>query len=94
MNKRDRKRANETFYTIGRTYYERIPVGLLFGVCKAHGVRPVQEDETEFSGFFCGADGRADIDLRDEDGSDAGSALLIYWHKMESGRYEVTAYIS
>jgi hypothetical protein len=47
----------------------------------------------DMSGIYCGEDGRADFDTTLADGSE-GRPLHFSWHKMPSGRYEMTAYVS
>ncbi len=94
MNQKDRERANKVFHAIGLKYHDQVPIGLLCDICKDHGFRPVQEDGTAWSGFLCGMKGTAAIDLVDEDGSPVNGSLQVGWYRMQSGRYEVTAYIS
>lgn len=44
-------------------------------------------------GFLTGADGRAMIPLT-RGGKPTKASLTLSWHKMPSGRYEVTPYVS
>lgn len=42
----------------------------------------------DMQGIYCGADGHVKISVSDK------SDLILTWHKMASGRFEVVAYIS
>jgi len=63
-------------------------------VLQDSGLVLLDEEGQRFEGVFCGDDGKAVFDL-ELNGEYIDNALLIfYWHKMESGRFEITAYIS
>ncbi len=47
----------------------------------------------DMSGIYCGEDGRADYETTQANGK-PGRALHFSWHKMPSGRYEMTAYLA
>jgi hypothetical protein len=49
-----------------------------------HGI-----DADGFDGFYCGEDGRTSIEL-----PGFPSVLVLNWHRMESGRFEVCGYAS
>ena len=98
------KAINRTLHEIGLTYHDAIPLDTIFGAIKGQGLVPLQEDNTEWDGFMCGADGRCYIPVGDalskteKNGLDMYEpyrkrALALSWHKMESGRYEIVAYI-
>lgn len=74
---------------ISRSYYEHIPLGAMLVACEDAGLKPVDEDGSPWEGFLCGHEGRASIAL---EGS--RKALQIQWYRMESGRFEVNAYVS
>jgi len=82
--------------TVGKKYYPQIPINDMFAKLRENGLEPIQEDGESWSGLLTGRDGRAIIDLRDEEtGKTSPRALTVSWHKMDqSGRYEVTAYVS
>jgi len=85
---RKRSAANNQLHTIGRTYYRAIPLSEIFQAARLVG-EPVQEDGTPWSGLLCGREGRAEIELN-------GSRLWLHlqWYRLESGNYEVNAYVS
>jgi len=74
------------------TYHDDIPMDEIFDCITAHDGTPVQEDGTPWSGFMCGADGRATIEVTFP--TMKSMFVHISWHKMESGRFEVVTYIS
>ena len=90
-------------------YFPNIPLGQIMELFSKHGLVMLQEDNTQWSGFFTGADGHATIDVASsssahemQQGKNVYTAYVpftntmldITWHKMESGRYEVVAYLS
>ena len=68
------------------TYFEGVPLGPVLDVCNLAGVE-FQEDEVP--AILCGESGRCTVACFNAD-----SMLVLAWHKMESGRYEVTGYLS
>jgi hypothetical protein len=79
----------------------------IFDALKVEGIVPLQEDGTEWSGFLaggaeCGSDETrhqvANIDLGiQRDGQlllVPNTSLYISWCVMQSGKYEVIAYVS
>jgi hypothetical protein len=89
----------------GSKYYEKIPLDDIFKAIRDNEGIPLQEDWTEWSGFLTGDDGRATIDIgnpdskHQKDGLDfytpySNTMLVLTWHRMGTGRYEVIAYLS
>lgn len=102
-----RKKINDRLgeITTGNKYYEKIPLDDIFKAIRDNEGIPLQEDWTEWSGWLTGEDGRATIDIGNpetkstRDGLDfytpySNTMLVLTWHKMPSGRYEVGAYLS
>ena len=98
------KAINRTLYKLGAVYHDGIPMDAIFNAIKGQGLVPLQEDNTEWDGFLCGTDGRCYIPVGDaltktkKNGLDMyepfkNRALALSWHKMESSRYEIVAYI-
>jgi hypothetical protein len=71
-------------------YYSQIPLDKIFELIKENGGLPVQEDGTEWSGFLCGHSSFTDIQVK---GVKKMKYLRLAWYKMQSGRYEITAYV-
>lgn len=85
-----KNKINERISMICSRFHDGIPMESIFLACKDNGYEPLQEDGTPWSGFLCGRDGKAIIDL-----SNTSSTLVLYWHKFETtGRYEVVSYVS
>jgi len=85
-----RRQINGYLNSIGRVYHHAIPLGQIIEVIEAHAARRVvQEDGTPWSGFLCGREGRATLEIEN-----TREALQLSWYKLESGRYEVTAYVA
>lgn len=86
------KTANDQIYDLLQNkYFKAIPNDDLFAIVKSAGFRFDPEEE-QF--ILLGRDGRATWQLYDEEGREVNHMLVLNWHKMESGRYEVVAYIS
>jgi len=93
---------------LGATYFDHVPINDIANSLKREGIVLLQEDGTEWSGFVgAGKSGSATIDIAPvesgviDDLSGAtlyrpykNAMLVVAWHRMESGRLEVTGYIS
>jgi len=75
-------KVNAGLYELGRKYHDFIPVYAIDSLLVENGF-----DATE-PAIYCGRDGR----IMEEIGH--GKHLLLHWYKMDSGRYEITSYIS
>lgn len=87
------------------TYFKQIPLQDLFDTMKKFGVVALQEDDTEWDGFLLGATGEVNFTLGDANEFEMVNGLKMYkpftnvmlalqWYKMQSGKYEVTGYIT
>lgn len=56
-------------------------------ICEGHGF------SVDLGGIYCGRDGETRVEAVEADGKVA-RWLKITWHKMQSGRYEMIAYLS
>lgn len=93
---RIRSKINDVLHSISTKYHKSIPITDIFNALKSQDVLPVQEDGTEWSGLLVGREGRATIDLvrNAEEKTPFKSSLIMSWHKMPSGNYEINAYLS
>ena len=89
MDARERKelkkatdQVNNGLYDLGLKYHDYIPVYEIDSILVQNGF-----DATE-PAIYCGRDGKT----HDEVGH--GKFLSMSWHKMESGRYEIVAYLN
>lgn len=74
---------------------DSIPLGGIFEAFEGRGVLVLQEDGTRWAGLLCGREGRVTFDLGPEEGRVfSNAALVLMWHKFDTGRYEVVAYVS
>lgn len=78
---------------IGKTYWATIPLDKIFAAVQSAGYEPVDEDGEPWEGMLTGREGRAVIDLQ-KSGKPVKEALALQWYKMESGKFEVNAYVS
>lgn len=84
-------------------HFEKIPLSAMIEAMEKEGFMAIQEDGTKWSGFLAGREGNAVIPLAKKDDKDKynpdllkevkNAALNLSWYKMESGKYEITAYI-
>ena len=105
LNAKIKKSINKVLHGFGITYHHQIPMQDIFDALNVYKIIALQEDGTKWSGWLMGEDGRATIDIgpkasvREEDGEIFYSPynntmLILTWHKMQSGKYEVVAYLS
>ncbi len=106
LDPQQKKQVNNTIARITKpTYFDGIPLDKIEEGLHEHGLILLQEDQTEWSGFFTGREGQAHIALgfintRYKGNNDidtyeeiVNAALTITWYKMGSGKYEIVAYI-
>jgi len=82
--KKARKRVNAALALMGRIYHTGLPLDAICKLLTENGFNP-----SELDGIYCGHDGRI--------GSVSVSNYTYFamtWHRMESGRFEVVAYVS
>ena len=76
--------ANDTLFVLGVDYHEGIPVGKIKDILTANGF-----DSEPLDGIYTGREGR----IHEQVGSQTW--IAISWYKMpQTGRYEITAYLS
>lgn len=80
--KRRVKQANDALYQLGRTYHDGVPLREVDVILSRADLNPLEEM------ILCGREGR----LHEPVGF--GYWLALTWYKMESGRYEIVAYLS
>jgi hypothetical protein len=99
---------NKELHEISTKYHTEFPSLEIFGVLKKRGVVVLQEDNTEFSGFFLGENAQTFFPIAPvgsirrssvKDGDATfytpfkNTALAMGWYKMPSGKYEMTTYV-
>ena len=80
--KRAQAQVNERLYNLGKVYHNYIPVYEIDSALVESGFEATEP------AIYCGADGKS----HEEVGH--GKYLSMTWHKMESGRYEIVAYLN
>lgn len=97
-----RKKVNAELikYTTG-TYFKAIPLKDLFSILKKHGIIALQEDNTEWSGLLAGNSETTSFSIAPVSSKVENmyqpydnTVLVLQWYKMESGKYEITTYVS
>jgi len=101
-----KKSANKLIcLNIKQIYFDSIPLEALFQDLATVGLVPLQEDGLQWAGILCGAEGQVYFELAARSTAlvrDYGTtytpsgncALCLSWYKMQSGRYEIVAYVS
>lgn len=86
---------------VKEVFYDGVPIGPIDDALRANGCLLVQEDGTPWSGFLCGDQGRAMLDIASLDSCENGMykaydnvAIVLMWERFPSMRYEITAYVS
>jgi hypothetical protein len=80
--KKQAKTANEALYTLSLTYHDGLPVSAIDQILVSNGF------QTTEPAIYCGRDGQSHEQISEN------MWLSLTWHKMDSGRYEVVAYIN
>lgn len=70
-------------------YFAPIPLSEIFEVVKTFAGQVVQEDGTPWSGFLCGEAGTARFAVKGY-----RFHLVVSWYLMNSGRFEICAYVA
>jgi len=83
-------------------YHNIIPLKEIFDILENNNVIVLQEDNTPWEGLLCGEDAQANINIGAIWSGDGetyfvpcnNSYLVLSWHRMPSGRYEINVYVS
>jgi len=97
-----RKRLNNRIVDIIKPLQNEIPLSDIDDALRSEGCLLIQEDGTPWSGFLTGREGRTTIEVASINSKNnqnmyvpfVNTMLVLYWHKMDSGRYETIAYLS
>jgi hypothetical protein len=98
-----RKKVNKDLYKLG-DYHQGIPLDKIRAIFDKHNLILLQEDNTEFSAFFCGDQASAHIAFGYKFTSTMvnglptyipfdNSLLILNWYRMNSS-YEINTYLS
>lgn len=79
--------ARTKLAAICKNYWPSVPLSQILSAVRPYA-EPVDEDGMAWQGILAGREGKTTIDL---EGCD--QALHIQWYRMDSGKYEVNAYI-
>ena len=80
--KASRRVVNEKLYELGKSYHDGLPLAVIDGWLEDEGFGKV------IDGIYCGNDGK----ILEQVGPHSWFAMT--WHRMQSGRYEIVAYLS
>jgi len=102
LNASIKRKVNKdlTKFTFNK-YFDAIPIKNIKDILKKYRIVLLQEDRTEWDGFLTGSDGNGNFEIGSIDSSMGGEVFEVYrncflnlmWHKMQSGRYEITVYV-
>jgi len=76
-------------------YFDQIPLDDIFDVIRHNGYLVVDEEGNSWSGILCGREATVFFDLNNGLSKTPvpNAKLCLQWYKMQSGRYEITAYV-
>ena len=95
INHYAKRSINDEIRHASRGILDNIPISNISDILERWGLMLVQEDGTKWSGFLCGVDGAATIDIATEHGEIIKNSMLyIQWHKYDTGRYDIVCYLS
>ena len=102
-----RNTLNNGIHPITQGYHDQIPLNDIFNILSQNNIQAVQEDGTPWTGFLmgnaeCGSDEAAsqrvhfDLAFRSENGlvPITNASLFLSWCTMQSGKYEINAYVT
>ena len=74
--------VNTELHDLGKVYHEHLPIQQIDEILELYGFNPTEP------AIYCGADGASHEHVGHN------KYLSLTWHKMESGRYEIVAYLN
>jgi len=89
-----RQKVNKALYPLTNVYHDDIPLEDIFACLKSEGLIVVDESGQPWEGMLLGADSNTTFDLQLDNEEVDNAALIMSWHKMPSGRWEVNCYVS
>lgn len=97
-----RRAVNSELVAVGRNYYPTIPIDLISQILEKNNLVLLQEDGTPFRGILTGNEGHDKFDIGFKNSSEAegvfslidNSWLIMSWSRSDTGKYNVTAYLS
>jgi hypothetical protein len=90
-----RKAVNNKLYTLCKTYHESIPLDTINGILRdTANIELLDDDGTELSCLLCGTDSYSTFPVGKPGMVCSNSVLVMTWHQMQSGRWEIVAYLS
>lgn len=105
LKAKTRSKLNARISDLTKGLHDGIVIEGISNVLKNEGIEIIQEDGTEFSGIFCGAEGSSRLELANHEGAvkvnglntypDAvvNALLILTWYKV-GDRWETVAYVS
>lgn len=105
MNTQVRKKINTAIRKVlSPTYFKKIPLQPLFDILEQFNLVPLQEDQTYWDGFLTGGVKQTEqvhfnLGVKDKIDSDKrypviqNANLNLSYFKMQSGKYEIIAYV-
>ncbi|OGM09184.1 hypothetical protein A2Z67_04560 [Candidatus Woesebacteria bacterium RBG_13_36_22] len=103
-----KKDINSELHDISSAYHVEFPSEQIFDILRKRGVVVLQEDGTEWSGFFLGASAQTFFQIAPVGSAEIlgskenpytiytpfkNTMLAMGWYKMPSGKYEMTTYV-
>ena len=101
ITQKERHGVNKILYELGKLYHDGIPLGTIAAALRKYGLVIIQEDNTEWSGFLLGDSAQTDFtiarlssEFNKQYEPIKNTRLAMSWYKMQSGRYEIVAYLT
>ncbi len=94
MNNKTKSKINTLLFEINSVYHDSIPLSEINTILIDNRAWLVQEDGTPWFGLLLGKSNTVHIDIANEKGVFDNTMLVLSWYKMNSGQYEITAYVS
>lgn len=82
-----RRKLNNALYDICKGMQDNIPLGAINNLLATEGMK-LEEC------IITGREGKAGIDILTTDGKEVNSVVALSWHKFDTGKWEINAYVS
>lgn len=99
LNQTQRNKLAKQIHSVTNHFHDNIPLADIDNMLADFNLTLIQEDNTKWSGFFCGSEASTTFDLGVLDSENNGiyevapNKLYFYWYKHTTGRYEINSYL-
>lgn len=95
MNTKARRKIQKKLNILSQRLHPKIPLDMIFQAIEEEGFQVVMEDGKSWGGLLLGEAAEGMFDIKNQEtGKIEDRRLFLQWYRYETGRYEITAYVS